>query len=138
MALFGIVFFLVALVLIGAGFAIGLVACVAAVALVGLGVLSSSVFVGVSAKRPSAGVRAFLLQVGILAGIPAGIATAWLASSFVAAIGGHWPVLVYGAAGGAFAGCLIAVTLDFIFRRAHAFGSARLTVVRSRLTAVPK
>ena len=138
MALFGLVFFVVALFLIGVGFAVGLAASAVAVVLIALGVVSSSVFVGLSAKRPSAGIKVFLLECCVLGGIPAGVATAWLASSFVAAIGGHWPVLVYGAAAGAFAGCLIALTLDFIFRRVHAFGAARLTVVRSRLTVAPK
>ena len=59
MALFGLIFLFVMLVLIGVGIALGLVASVIAAVLVGLGVLSSSVVVGVLARRTSAGVRAF-------------------------------------------------------------------------------
>ena len=129
MALFGFVFLVVALVLIGVGFAVGLVGCVLAAVLLGLGVLSSSFFIGLRTRRPSAGLRAFLLQCGLLAGLPAGAVCAWLAQSFFAAYGEGWPVLVYGAAGGAIAGLLIAVLLDFITVRLHLWASARFTAL---------
>jgi hypothetical protein len=125
--LFGLVFLVVALVLVGIGFAIGLVGSIFAAILVALGVISSSFVIGIRAGRPAVGIRAFLLQCGILLGIPAGSACAWLAQSFFAAYGSGWPVLIYGAIGGAFAGVLVAFSLDFISRRLHGWAAARLT-----------
>jgi hypothetical protein len=126
MALFGLVFFVVAVVLFGIGVAVGLVGCALAAALLGIGVISSSVFVGLRSGRAATGLRAFVLQCGILAGIPAGAVCAWLAQSFFEAYGKGWPVLVYGALGGAFAGLFVALLLDFISRRAQSWASARL------------
>ncbi|HEY5894496.1 MAG TPA: hypothetical protein VIT91_14840 [Chthoniobacterales bacterium] len=125
MALFGLVFLVVALVLIGIGISIGLAACVLAGALLGLGVISSSFVIGLRTGRPAAGIRAFLLQCGILAGIPAGAVCAWLAEAFFVAYGGGWPVLVYGALGGAVAGIVVALSLDFVSRRLHAWIATR-------------
>jgi len=132
MALFGLVFLGVALILIGAGFAIGLVACCFAAILVGVGVLSSSVLIGLLSRRPSAGVRAFLLQCGILAGAPAGAVCAWLAYSIFKSYGSSWVILLYGALGGAVVGIIIALLLDFISRRLHKWASARLGMEKSR------
>jgi hypothetical protein len=126
MALFGLVFLVIGLFLVGVGVAVGLVACALTAALLGLGVISSSVFVGVRSGRASSGIRVFLLQCGILAGIPAGAVCAGLAQSFFAAYGSGWPVLVYGAMGGAFAGLSVALLLDFISRRVQSWASARL------------
>ena len=118
--------FVVAMILIGIGVAIGLVGCALAAALLGIGMISSSVFVGLRSGRPAAGIRVFLLQCGILAGIPAGAACAWLAQAFFAAYGSGWQVLAYGALGGAFAGLVIALLVDFISRRLQAWASQRL------------
>ena len=125
MALFGLVFLVVALVLVGIGIAVGLVACGVASVLLGLGVISSSFVIGLRSGRPAIGVRVFLLQCGILAGIPAGAVCAWLAQSVFTAYGSGWPVLVYGALGGAFAGILVALSLDFISRRLRLWASVR-------------
>jgi hypothetical protein len=126
MELFGLVFLVIGLFLIGVGVAVGLVACVLAAALLGFGVISSSVFVGLLSGRAATGVRVFLLQCGILAGIPAGAVCAGVAQSFFAAYGSGWPVLVYGAMGGAFAGLSVALLLDFISRRLQSWASMRL------------
>lgn len=125
MSLFGIVFLIVALILIGIGVAVGLVACALAAGLLGLGVVSSSFIIGLRARRPEAGIRAFLLQCGILAGVPAGAVCAWLAQAFFAAYGSGWPVFIYGALGGAVAGLVVALLLDFLFRRLQNWASAR-------------
>lgn len=125
MALFGLVFLIVALVLIGIGVAVGLVGCLLTALLVGLGVVSSSFFIGLRTGRAAAGIRAFLLQCGILAGLPAGAVCAWLAQAFFAEYGAGWPVLVYGALGGAFAGLLVALLLDFVSRRLHRWATSR-------------
>jgi hypothetical protein len=133
MALFGIVFLLVALVLIGVGVAIGLFACAVAAGLLGLGVISSSIFVGVRSGRPAAGMRAFLLQCGILAGVPAGAVCAYLAKSFFEAYGGDWRVFVYGGIGGGVAGVIVALLIDFSSRRLAGWASARALQLRNRL-----
>jgi hypothetical protein len=116
----GLILLLVMLVLIGVGIAVGLFACVIAAVLVTLGVVSSSVALGFFTKRPQAAVRAFLLQCGVLAGIPAGAVTAWLGRALLEKADPSWMVAVYGSIGGAFAGALLALLLDFIFRHTHA------------------
>jgi hypothetical protein len=125
MEIIGLFVTVVALVLTGVGLAIGLVACAMAVALVGLGVVSSSFVIGLLSRRTSAGIRAFLLQSCVLAGIPAGAVCAWLGKTFLATYGGDLVVLGCGALGGAIAGVIIALSLDFIFRRLRAWASAR-------------
>ena len=126
MGLFGLVFIVVALVLIGIGLAIGLFACLAAAVLLGLGIISSSFLVGLRAGHPSAGIRAFFLQCGLLAGIPAGAVCAWLGHGFVTAYASDLPILLYGALGGALAGLIVALALDFVSRRLHTWLSTRV------------
>lgn len=138
MALFALIFLVVALVLIGIGITVGLVACVFAVALVGFGVISSSFVIGIRTGRSAAGIRAFLLQCGALAGIPAGAGCAWLAQTFFTAYGGGWPVLVYGALGGAVAGCIVTLSLEFVSRHLHAWASARFLPSTSRAPQAPE
>jgi hypothetical protein len=133
MALFGLVFLVVALVLIGIGVAIGLVACAVAAALLGLGVISSSVFIGARSGRPATGVRAFLLQCGLLAGVPAGAVCAYLAKSLFEAFGNDWRVFVYGGIGGGVAGVIVALLLDFASRRLANWAAARALQLRARL-----
>jgi hypothetical protein len=125
MEIFGLFVGVIALVLIGVGFAVGLVACAITAALVGLGVVSSSFVIGLLTGRPSAGFRAFLLQSCVLAGIPAGAVCAWLGKTFLAAYGSDLVVLGCGALGGAIAGIIIALALDFISRRFRSWASAR-------------
>ena len=64
----GLIAMLVMVVLIGVGIGIGLFACLIALALGMLGVVSSSVALGFFTKRPATAVRALLLQCGVLAG----------------------------------------------------------------------
>jgi hypothetical protein len=132
MGLPGLIFLLVALVLIGIGIAIGLVACLFAALLVGLGIISSSFVIGFRSGRPEAGIRAFLLQCGILSGIPAGAVSAWLGYSFFTTHRDGWPILLSGALGGAIAGVIIALALDFVSRRLHTWASARLLPLSSK------
>lgn len=123
MALFALMFLVVALILIGVGIVVGLVACCIAAVLLGVGIISSSVVIGLLTRRPVAGVRAFLLQCALLAGIPSGILCAWLAHSIWSAAGPGWLISLYGAV----AGLVIALLLDFIFRRLHRRASAKLS-----------
>jgi hypothetical protein len=124
MALFGLLFLGVVLVLAGVGIAIGLVACVLVGALLGLGVISSSLFVGVRSGR-RAGFRLLLVQCGFWGGLPAGVVCVWCAQSFVAGYGSGWPALAFGAAGGAVAGVIVALLFDLLLARLYAWGSIR-------------
>jgi hypothetical protein len=125
MEMFGIIFGFVALILIGIGLAVGLVACGLLALLVGLGVLSSSAFLGIRSGRPEVAIRAFFVQCGCLAGIPAGAVCAWFATQFQTAIGTGWVIFVYGGIGGAVAGVLIALILDFVTRQLYRWASSR-------------
>jgi hypothetical protein len=122
----GLILLLVMLVLIGVGIAVGLFACAIAAVLVTLGVISSSVALGFFTKRPATAVRAFLLQCGVLAGIPAGAVTAWVGRAVLEKVDQSWLIAVYGGIGGAFAGAILALLLDFIFRRTHAWIESRV------------
>lgn len=122
----GLIMLLVMVVLIGAGIGIGLFACAIAAGLTMLGVVSSSVALGFLTKRPATAVRALLLQCGILAGIPAGAVTAWVGRSVLEHVDESWMIAVYGGIGGAFAGAMLALLLDFIFRRTHAWVEQRV------------
>ena len=122
----GLIAMLVMIVLIGVGIGIGLFACMVAAALGMLGVVSSSVALGFFTKRPATAVRALLLQCGILAGIPAGAITAWVGRAFLEKVDESWMIAVYGGIGGAFAGALLALMLDFIFRRTHGWLEQRM------------
>ncbi len=122
----GLIALLVMVVLIGVGIGIGLVACAIAAGLAMLGVVSSSVALGLFTKRPATAVRALLLQCGILAGIPAGAVTAWVGRTVLQNVDESWMIAVYGGIGGAFAGALLALLLDFIFRRTHAWVEQRM------------
>lgn len=122
----GLIMLLVMVVLVGAGIGIGLFACAIAAGLAMLGVVSSSVALGFLTKRPATAVRALLLQCGILAGIPAGAVTAWVGRTVLEHVDESWMIAVYGGIGGAFAGALLALLLDFIFRRTHAWVEQRM------------
>ncbi len=122
----GLILLCVMLVLIGVGIAVGLFACALAAVLVTLGVVSSSVALGFFTKRPATAVRVFLLQCGILAGIPAGAVTAWLGRALLEKADEGWVIAIYGGIGGAFAGALLALLLYFIFRRTHVWLEQRV------------
>ena len=126
MGIIGIIALLVVLILIGVGIAIGLIACLIAAALLGLGVISSSFLIGIRSKKPAAGIRAFWVQCGILAGIPSGIVCAWLILLFIPTENDSWPVYLVAASAGAVAGLIIALTLDFVTREIHRWASERL------------
>lgn len=117
----GLIMLFVMVVLIGIGIGAGLFACAIAAGMVMLGVVSSSVALGFFTKRPATAMRALLLQCGVLAGIPAGAVTAWVGRAVLEKVDESWMIAVYGGIGGAFAGALLALMLDFILRRTHAW-----------------
>jgi hypothetical protein len=132
MAILALVFLAVALVLVGIGLAVGTIGFLLAAILVGLGVVSSSVLIGVRSKRAGAGFRAFIIQCGILAGVPAGIVCALLAQSLWETYGHYWPVIVSGALGGALAGLIVALVLDFAWRGLQTLVSTRFLPAKSK------
>ena len=125
---------IVCLILVGIGIAIGLVACGLLAALVMLGAVSTSLVVGIRNGRTADGIRMFLLLCGTIAGVPAGAVGALLARSLfavaVAGKDGDLPILIYGGIGGGLAGILIALALDQISRRLHAWASERFQSAR--------
>jgi hypothetical protein len=122
------------LVMVGIGIGLGLVAAALAAVLLGFGVISSSVFVGVRSGRAGSGIRAFLLQIGVLVGIPAGAVCAWLGKSIFEAYSNlhGWTVLAYGAIGGAIAGVLVALMMNFIAGRISLWAGGRLGSFREK------
>lgn len=124
--MFGLTIAIVALILIGVGIAAGLVAFGMAALLTGLGVISSSVAAGFLAGKTQTGVRVFLIQCGVLAGIPAGALCAWILNKVLAHVDSSWLIPVYGGIGGAVAGLLIALMMDFIFRRVQGWAEKKL------------
>lgn len=134
------IFGVVMLLLLGVGVGVGLFACLIAAALTGLGVVSSSVAVGLYTRRPAAAVRLFLLQCGVLAGLPAGAVCAWLGQQLYSAwselkqtamVGVEWKVPLFGALGGALAGAVLALLLDFCLRRVCVWVEARRAAVEA-------
>ena len=121
------------LVLIGVGIVLGVVAVALTLGLVAAGVVSSSVMVGVWRGRAQAGLRALLLQCGILAGIPAGMLCAWVATTLWEQISGTLViVLVAGGLAGALGGAVVALMFDFLAVRVHGWLAARLDGVKAR------
>ena len=133
MAIAALIAFVVVLILIGIGVAVGLVACALLAVLIGLGILSSSVIVGFRSGRPADGIRVFLLQCGIIAGVPAGAVSAWLGATMWRELAGavDWPAIVFGGLGGALAGIMLALSMDYISRRLHRWAVDRLPLPRS-------
>lgn len=131
--LFSLLGLAIVLVLIGVGMVLGAVAVAATAVLLAAGVVSSSVMVGVWRGRAQAGLRAFLLQCGILAGIPAGMLCAWLATSVWEQISGTlFVVLAAGALAGAVGGVVVALMFDFTAVRVQTFLAARIERARRR------
>jgi hypothetical protein len=99
---------LVMLLLIGVGIVLGLVVLATFAGITGVGVVSSSVIVGFWKRRTLAGVHAFFLQCGVLAGAPAGAVLTYLMWHLWPAMDGAGQVLAAGAVGGALGGLAIA------------------------------
>ncbi len=114
-------FFVVCLVLVGIGIAIGLVCLAFAAVLVALGIVSSSALVAIWQRRFSAGLRALHYQVCAAAALPGGVCLLWLGTDLFALHLRHRSILLVGALGGVAAGLLLAAVLDsfgrFVRRR---------------------
>src|SRR6266550_895284 len=117
----------VALILVGVGLAFGTLAAFLAVILVVAGVVSSSVAVGLLRGTARAGFRAFVVQCGVVAGVPAGMLSAWIASSVrhIMEADLFW-ILLVGAISGAVAGACVAMLFVFIVQRLGNWAGARL------------
>ncbi|HEX2617898.1 MAG TPA: hypothetical protein VHL57_10170 [Flavobacteriales bacterium] len=127
----GIIGALIALLIIGVGVAIGLIASLALAVLTSVGVVSISILVACWKRQMLAGLQVFFVQCGVLMGAPAGAMLAWGAWHLWPMINGEWRVLAAGAVGGAGGGLVIAWLAS-----AAAEGLARHTWpwVRGRVT----
>jgi hypothetical protein len=103
-------------IVIGIGAVIGLIVCVLAAILIGLGVISSSVAVGLFSKRLSSGLRAFLIQCTVIASLVTGTGCGLLLHLFFGRASLTEATLC-GALGGVAAGLLIAASVDFVLCR---------------------
>ena len=80
MFIFGIIFLVVFLILIGVGLALGILIFAAASTAVGFGLISTSVACGIIQKKPSTGFRIFFYQFFIVTFLITGVAATWLVS----------------------------------------------------------
>jgi hypothetical protein len=123
---------LVFVILVGVGIAIGLAIVALAAALISLGIVSSSVVVGIVRRRPGDAFRALFLQLGAAAGIAAGVGVLWLmVSLFDLAIGLGWVILVGGLVGLA-GGLAIGLMFNFAWTRATRWTVARINRWRGK------
>ena len=127
MPVFSLLALVVVPVLVGVGIVLGAEAVVLTFALVAAGVVSSSVMIGVWRGQAQAGLRAFLLQLGVLAGIPAGMLCAWIGTVLWQEIDSALVVtLVAGGLAGALGGVVVALMFDFVAGRVQRWLGARL------------
>jgi hypothetical protein len=127
----------VALILVGVGLAFGTLAAFLTVILVVAGVVSSSVAVGLLRGTARAGFRAFVVQCGVVAGVPAGMLCAWIASSVRHILEADllW-ILFVGAISGAVAGACVAMLFVFIVQRLGNWAGTRLKISSTRPKAL--
>ena len=114
MFIFGIIFLVVALVLIGIGLAIGALIFVAAAAAIGVGMISSSVACGILQKKPSAGFRVFFYQFFTLTFLAAGIVLTWLVSAFAELHFSGWSIVAIGSLAGISVGLLFSILHSYL------------------------
>lgn len=117
MAIFGLIFLVVFLVLIGIGLAIGLVALAVTGAFLIAGVFSTSALFGFLKRSPMAGLELFLLQIFVVAGTFSGAGLSLLLVPFME-LGMEKPIqfLLVGASGGLLAGTLLALCLQRLIK----------------------
>jgi hypothetical protein len=130
---------IVMLVLVGVGMVLGAVAVALTLALVTAGVVSSSVMIGVWRGKAQAGLRAFLLQLGVLGGVPAGMLCAWVGTTLwkeVTLDHALIVTLVAGGLAGAVGGLVVALMFDFVSGRVQRWLGARIEGARMR--ALPR
>ena len=126
---------IVMLVLVGVGMVLGAVAVALTLALVTAGVVSSSVMIGVWRGKAQAGLRAFLLQLGVLGGVPAGMLCAWVGTTLWKEVSlDHALIvtLVAGGLAGAVGGVVVALMFEFVAGRVQRWLGARLEGVKVR------
>ena len=111
----------VSVFLLGIGLAVGIALCALAGALTAFGILSSSVAIGFIRRSPVSGVRALILQLGALIGVPCGIAAAWLVSWLAHS---QWSItarLLVGGISGLVCGIMVSLLVNFIWTRVAAW-----------------
>jgi len=111
----------VVLILIGVGVVAGLAVIGGTIALVLLGVLSTSLFVGVKERRIESGLRAFALQLAAVTGAVLGGLTFWLGAYLLKV---DWPIsaqLIAGLLIGAGVGTAVGLLLNLAWGKARAW-----------------
>ena len=116
-----VVIVVVSLILIAIGFAAITALCALAGALTALGVLSSSVAIGFIRQSPASGVRAMVIQLGALIGVPCGIASAWIVAWVSHSQTGATARFLVGGACGLVCGILLACVVNYIWGRLAAW-----------------
>lgn len=108
----------VVLILLGVGVILGLVACILAAGLVGLGIVSASAVYGLVTKSAAAGFRALFLLCGALAGLTGGVGLAFLWVWFTDQPTVGFTIPIVGGSLGTACGLLVALLFNFGWTRA--------------------
>jgi hypothetical protein len=114
MFVFGIIFLIVAIILIGIGIAFGVAIFALAGIAIGLGVTSSSIAIGFIQRKPSLGLRAFFYQLFVIIFSLLGILSTWAISTFSGYDFSFLSIALIGALSGTSIGLLFAVFHSWI------------------------
>ncbi len=129
LAIIALIFICIVIALIGAGIVAGVIIAASMALLVGLGITSSAVLIGIFRKRFSSGLRAFHYQFCAFAAIPAGVGALWLGNQIAASGLETREVLIIGSIGGIVSGLVLAFAFDLIarmiYRRILGLGESR-------------
>jgi hypothetical protein len=117
MAIFGLLFLIACLIVIGIGIVVGVLAAIALAVLIGLGIVSSSAAVGFGKKSVAAGFLTLALEVGACLGILGGAMVGFVAALFVNPTGPSLMAIAAGSAGGLVAGVTVGWLFHFSARR---------------------
>ena len=113
---FGFIAGCVALFLIGAGIVATAILAVSGAILIALGMVSSSVFIGILRRRFSSGFRALHYQFFAIAAVPAGVGSLWLGARLFSTHLSLRDVFVIGSIAGVCGGLALAFALDRLAR----------------------
>jgi len=124
LGLFALVMFLIMgaiaivfLVFAAIAIVLGIVAALIILFLLAVGILSTSVLFAFLRRSVGSGFRALFIQIGMVVGLPLGLAATWIASRLFAVPGGR--LLRYGAGGicGVLAGFAVAILFNYLWGR---------------------
>jgi hypothetical protein len=108
-----IIFLLAFLLIIGAGFAVGLASLLLAGMLAAIGIISSSFAIAVLNRSATAGFKSLMILSLAVAGAPAGVAAVWLVTTAFQLPAPSFRPILLGATGGVAAGILISIVFIY-------------------------